>query len=138
MLMVRYSDKRKYRSVVVVASVANTYLPVLLWLKANWGGTIGTRPPRTKKHKVAYLWMTTSRKAATFLTDISPFVIIKRHQIQNALAAQALKKPRSRIARLTDEEWRTALRLVAVQRQLNKRGPHEPNLSVHESVDGDE
>lgn len=135
---VRYSDKRKYRSVVVVASVANTYLPVLLWLRANWGGTIGTRPPRTPKHKVAYLWMSTSRKAAAFLTDISPYVIIKRHQIQNALAAQALKTPGGgRGKPLTDEEWNTAMRFVTAQREMNKRGPREPHLTIRRSADGD-
>jgi hypothetical protein len=82
--------------------------------------------------------MTTSRQAASFLTDISPFVIVKRHQVQNALAAQGLKKPGGgRGKPLTDEEWNTAMRFVTAQREMNKRGPHEPDLTIRRSPDGD-
>ena len=125
MLTIRYQAKRRYRSVVLCATVSNTYLPVLVWLKERWGGTISTpKQAKSQKHKVSHLWMTASRKAAIFLTDVSPFVRVKRGQVDNALAFQATKRPRGAgRKRLTDAEWAGALAFLRRQRQLNARGP---------------
>lgn len=114
-----------YRSVVHCASIANTYLPVLLWVKERWGGTVSsTERSRPQDHKPCFIWNTSSKNAGLFLTDIAPFVWIKRGQVENALAFQATKRRRGSTP-LSDAEWQSAMTFLRHQRELNSRGRKE-------------
>lgn len=63
-------------------------------------------------------------EGSAFLRDISPFVRIKRAQVDNALAFQATKRPcTAGRARLTDGEWATVLAFRRRERRLNARRP---------------
>jgi hypothetical protein len=118
----RRDAEHPYRAVVVYASVANTYLPVLAWIKERWGGTISaTARTRAGDRRLCFIWNTSSKNAGVFLSDIAPFVRIKRDQVENALAFQATKRLRGS-KRLSDAEWQTALDFLHHQRGLNGRG----------------
>lgn len=118
-LCVRYQKKRQYRSGVLCASISNTYLPVLPWLKERWGGTVALRKKkRAEHHKVSGTWNLTCPKAAAFLRDIEPHVKIKRGQVENALAFQDLRDSRRR-RKITAAEWEASLTYLRRQRELN-------------------
>ena len=118
----RNDAARPYRSVVLCASIANTYLPVLVWVKERWGGTIsGTVRSRAQDRRPCFIWNTNSKNAGLFLADIAPFVRIKRDQVENALAFQATKRRRGSTP-LSDAEWQTATDFLRRQRELNGRG----------------
>ena len=111
--------EKQYRSVVLVASISNTYLPVLLWVRERWGGYVTSlKRTRAQDRKPAFEWHTSSRNAAEVLNAIRPFVKIKHQQVENALAFQATKhyrggKPTS------DVEWQAAMSFLRLQRTLN-------------------
>jgi hypothetical protein len=118
----RREGKEPYRSVVVCASIPNTYLPVLVWVKERWGGTIsGKARSRAQDRRLCFIWNTSSKNAGSFLTDIAPYVRIKRDQVENALAFQATKRRRGSQA-LSAAEWQTAIDFLRHQRELNARG----------------
>lgn len=123
-LTIRYTkhrrlEGRRYRSIVVVASISNTFLPVLVWVKERWGGTVtSVTRTRAQDRKPGFQWSTNSRNAAEFLSAVQPHVRIKRDQVDNALAFQATKyyrgsKPTSEI------EWQSAMAFLLRQRTLN-------------------
>lgn len=69
--------------------VTSTHLPVLQHLRALWGGSISQRKFKDpQKHKQQWLWIVCSRLAATLLTNIHGFSIIKARQIDLALSFQ--------------------------------------------------
>lgn len=55
----------------------------LYWLRERWGGTIYYYP----QHKSAAEWMIFSEVARRFLTDIQPFLIVKKAQVNYILGA---------------------------------------------------
>ena len=104
---------------MLVASISNTYLPVLLWVKERWGGSVAfLKPTRAQDREPGFQWHTNSRNAAQFLSAIRPFVKVKHEQVENALAFQATKyyrgsKPTSHTA------WLAAMSFLGPQRTLN-------------------
>lgn len=72
--------------------VCNTYLPVLVWLKDNFGGTINQKvPPKDKNWSPSWSWQTNSNKALNFLETIYPFLRIKKLEVEIAISFQKIK-----------------------------------------------
>lgn len=119
---------RRYRSIVLVASISNTYLPVLVWVKERWGGSVASRKQTLSHHKPDFQWHTNSRNAAEFLSAIRPHVRIKHDQVENALAFQTTKYYRGSKA-TSDVEWQSAMAFLNRQRALNGSLPLEETTS---------
>ena len=88
---------RSPRHVRIVVEVANTDARLVRWLEEPWPPSKKIRPMVRKtrysaKHKPLFLWMLTSRKAEAFLSDVLPYLLIKKDQAELALAAQATIK----------------------------------------------
>ena len=129
----RSDAARPYRSVVLCASIANAYLPVLVWVKELWGGTISaTVRSRAQDRRPCFIWTTNSKNAGLFLEDIAPFARIKHDQIKNALAFQATKRRRGSTP-LSEAEWQTATDFLLRQRALNGRGKTDGSAASSEA-----
>ncbi len=115
------TPKRQGRGRVTV-TVANTNREVLEFLKLCYGGYIGrqTYKDPNPKHKPCYIWIVTCRQALTVLSDIEPYLKIKKLRVQIAIEYQKRRRlgrrPLSEEERAVDEAQRI------VMSQLNKRG----------------
>jgi len=110
-------------SVVLRVSIANTYFPVHSWLRARWGGHVSRRDRPSRDgflRRPIGEWILTSRAAWAFLSDIVPFVVIKKAQVENAVAFQAMKRQPGRTRGLTAEQRRAELRCVTLARELKE------------------
>ena len=63
----------------------------LLYIEGLWGGSINPGPVRSNG-KCSSRWTVTAAKAAVFLVDILPYLIVKREQAKLALELQATKR----------------------------------------------
>lgn len=71
-----------YHPAVSIGMVDREPLDMLM---AQYGGTISAQKPGKLNRQVAYQWRVFGRVAAAFLTDITPYLIIKRAQAENVL-----------------------------------------------------
>ncbi len=61
--------------------ITNTYLPLLLEIKNNFGGKVSIRSKSSDKHRTVFQWRISRRKdIKLFLTIILPFLKEKREQ----------------------------------------------------------
>jgi hypothetical protein len=73
----------------LVAIVGNTDKGVLEWWVERFGGSLYTKKADARpKHRQMFVWETRSKKAATFLEQIRPYVRVKGNQIDAALEFQ--------------------------------------------------
>jgi hypothetical protein len=99
--------------------VTNTYRPILEYLRMSFGGSIYENPSRSSKHKMSYFWKLTSRNAFVVLSQIAPYLKVKREQANLPLRNRALitkKGPRS------DSEIRALTDLTNKMSVLTRRG----------------
>jgi len=89
----------KYRRITpsyeLQIKITNNYLPVLDWLKENYGGSIylhSVKLPRNP-HPVGD-WYLTATKASEFLQSISPYLKIKDKEAIVAIGFQEFKDKR--------------------------------------------
>ena len=69
----------------LVVRLTNTFLPVLDYIKGVYGGTI-YKQPKVKSHYLqVYVLSLTVEQSKKFLTDILPFLVIKKEQAEEAL-----------------------------------------------------
>lgn len=80
------SPPRSNRGFTVEVSIGQKSRPVLDWIAANWGGKV-TKMSR----KDAFIWRTSSKTAGVFLSDIAPYLQVKRRPVELALQLQATK-----------------------------------------------
>jgi hypothetical protein len=61
--------------------VGNTDFGLVTWLKETFGGSVrAIRSTRSPNNKPAWVWRLHCRKAAIFLSQIAPFLLVKREQ----------------------------------------------------------
>lgn len=65
----------------------NDEIEPLVWLRERWGGSIRARKPRPNG-KVHHSWYCFSRQAVVCLTDLLPYLIIKKQRAVLALKFQ--------------------------------------------------
>ena len=75
----------------VCARVTNTDHTILAHLQDRWGGTIVLHTPASERKKLCEQWRCYGPTAATFLTDIFPFLREKRLQAFMALEFRQLE-----------------------------------------------
>ena len=90
--------KGRKRNMEFWITVTNTYRPILEYLRVNFGGSIYESPSKSSKHKMSCFWKLTSRNAFVVLSQIAPYLKIKREPANLVLSKKALitrKGPRS-------------------------------------------
>ena len=70
--------------------IVNTNKEVLEWVKGMFGGSVivRMRPGKYGNNKESFVWLADTRRAASFLRLIKPYVKIKRRQLEIALDFQ--------------------------------------------------
>lgn len=82
----RKPDSRQYLFLSV--SITSTTLPLMLWLKDNFGGSFRSKRVRKQGWKECYGWRLMSQQAAGLLRRVLPYLIIKKEQAEVALEFQ--------------------------------------------------
>ncbi len=113
-----------YRSghgVALHLSIANTFRPVLEWVRQTTGvGCVAMRrsPSKSERHKTGGVWKCTAVAAETILTAVRPSLIIKAVQADLALDfMRRLRLPPEAADHTWQEEYRRRMR------DLNAKGP---------------
>ena len=74
---------------VVVALVANCYLPVMHRFRERFGGSLHRMGRSSERHRRLYQIVLGSAAAAKFLRAVGPYCIVKAEQISLALELQS-------------------------------------------------
>lgn len=82
----RTTGSRQYLFLSV--SVTSTTLPLMLWLKKNFGGSYRSKRPQQDNWRECYGWRLMSRQAAEMLRRTLPYLIVKKEQAEIALEFQ--------------------------------------------------
>lgn len=97
-------------------SIFNTNLTLISWITARFGGTVHSRKRNInwkEEHQVKW----SANEAASLLTAILPYLVIKKEQAEIFIA---LHKTKSNSVSLETQEYRQ--RLCSRIAELNKRG----------------
>lgn len=98
--------------------VSNTNQAILEWFYTNYGGNIDVRKDNRPTRKQCNTWRVAGDKARRFLTDVLPFLRIKK-----PLAVLALSYvPKGRGYRRTSQDVIQVKAIIFQIRTLNKRG----------------
>ena len=100
--------------------VVNTNIDVLKAFQAVWGGDINANYRQKSHWKQAYTWRLQHKSATDFLTEILPFLIVKRQQAEAAIAFNNLRPGQGN--KWTEESKLQADALFNKIRQCNKKG----------------
>jgi hypothetical protein len=85
--------------------ITSTDLPIIEWMRKNFGGATGVQPPNknAKVCRPCWFWGMGSKSATEFLKKIAPLLVIKRQQADLAIEFQSrIEAPG--VNRLTPEE----------------------------------
>lgn len=93
----------KYNQIFI--AVANTDPHPLLIFKELFGGNIKEQKTRSEKHRIAWKWQLTSKKAAKVLTLVLPYLNSKQEQAKLAIEFQNRRQTNMARKKLTEEEW---------------------------------
>ncbi len=108
-------------AVALKITVANTFLPLIEWLKEKTEIGAGLTKDRTPdKHKVSHWFQANSEAAESLLRQIQPYLIVKAQQ--TALALDFMERIRVPALK-ADRTWQLEYR--AKMKALNRRGPTE-------------
>lgn len=104
--------------------VTNTNLLVLELLSKKWGGTISS-VKLCEKHKRRYDWhLTRSSLIVKFISDILPFLLMKKQAAENVLELAKFIMSRKPRKRYTIQDWKYIDKLKDLNISLNRRGDH--------------
>jgi len=79
-------DGEGYISIKPLAiTIANTHYGIISYLKSLMGGFIGTRKQRELRHKQIYIWRSYAVLTRGLLSQILPYLIIKREKALEVL-----------------------------------------------------
>lgn len=112
-----YGDsKRKHR---VQVTISNTDYDFLLWVKQVTSvGSVNKQRAGTAHWKPTFQWCCTSKAAVTFLTQLAPFMRVKKDRAQLAIEFHlSLETPDGRLNVAQQDTYR------AQMMELNHRGP---------------
>lgn len=102
--------------------VTNTKKELLDWLETQFGGSVRLHhgeETTSPNYKVCWRWSLPAKKAERFLMEISPFLLIKRPQVELALVFQ---KPKKAGKPLTDADASLQEAQFLLMKSFNKRG----------------
>jgi hypothetical protein len=99
-----------------------TDFDVLQWAQSVTGvGGICEKRVNVAIHRPAWTWAVWSNEASKLLTELLPYLRIKRSQAENLIEFQAgMRRPGSK--GLTDAEWLFRETCRAKSQKLNQRG----------------
>jgi hypothetical protein len=105
----------------LVALASNTDQTPLVALRERYGGAINLSKARNEKLKAVYSWRIIKRDAMrSFLTDIAPYTLVKKPQIDIALRYLATVAESGK--RIGQQAWDERLACYLEMQALNKRG----------------
>lgn len=109
----------------VTIGMTSKALPILMEMKSTFGGGIQKKRDKTDRWEEAHNWRIGGEGAASFLTKILPFLMLKRRQAELAIALETLRQKNG---------WNETTRLEAAKMKdqmhaLNKKGPDAPNAA---------
>lgn len=116
--------------------VTNTNLQILQDFQKKWGGDINALSLRKENWKQGYSWRISWAKAVDFLSDIEPYLKIKKYQAHAVFAWDAIRPGRGGKVDKDSLEF-----LVSYVHWLNKKGINNeknPLDIVLESIERDE
>jgi hypothetical protein len=118
-----FQARTRNNRIAIRMSVSNTDLDLLEWIREKTGiGSIVTKPSKNPKHKNANWWQANAEAAEHVLTQILPYLVIKREQAEIALETQRrLRIPEMKIDLTWQQEFFDRCQF------LNRRGPAELN-----------
>jgi len=104
---------------MLIIQVSSTCREVLDWLQLTWGvgSVIVTYRPRRPNHRTAYVWRVRGQAASEMLTQMLPYLRIKRAQAELGIYAQSLVVP---CKKLGDEAMAERLKLREEMLKLNR------------------
>jgi len=104
----------------LIVEVDNTNEVLGKFLQDNFGGWIYPKPNKKKpNHKILYQWIIDRGNASTLLKAVLPYLLLKRHQAELAIAFQSRRKvgvALTEAEKIMDDKDYEAMRI------LNKRG----------------
>lgn len=71
-------------------SASQTTVEPIEWLRQRWGGSVRIRKAKENR-KTVWEWAITTQLALKFLTDVRPFLLVKREQADIAIEFQSRK-----------------------------------------------
>ena len=110
--------------------IANTNKDILIWISGLFGYGSVTKKGRKGNRKQGWSLVIVSRQAASFLTDISPYVKVKRGQVALGIEFQKTKGKRKSEYQggNTEDVLKQRLSISEQMSQLNRRGAIEPEV----------
>jgi hypothetical protein len=114
------ADKSTWYGHYLTLTIANTYIPILSWVKTLWKGTLLIRNQAVQRVPIGNLrW--TSLQAVQVLKDIRPYLVVKASQADIAIAfAESIEIKGARINYLSAQEWDDRENLRLAIHQLNR------------------
>ena len=93
------------------------------YLKTKYGGNAASQP--SKNGKIKYNWQLNCQLAATFLKDILPFLVLKKHQAELAIEWADKKPPiqrdkRGRIMSQSEKFKKYTIEVAKLLKQCKK------------------
>lgn len=110
----------------LVVQVANTDRDIIDFFHDRWAGYRAACKMDLTKHRPAWRWIVTARKAAGFLRQIRPYIVrsMMGARIDHGLAFQDAKQPGGRVpSGYLEEQWNAYMWM----RELNLRGSAAAN-----------
>jgi hypothetical protein len=101
--------------------VGQTVPGPLVAIQSRWGGSLRDQPARNPRHQHQWHWRLIGKNAAPFLTDVLPYLRVKRRAALLALDYIALIHPHS--VRLTEEDHARRRPIVEALQALNAGTP---------------
>jgi hypothetical protein len=101
---------------------------------ARYGGSVRTRPPKLIGHKLIYCWSVRGLKGVAALTDLLPYLLLKKQQALLCLELQALKGQgggRLKGGWLSQESLDKRMYLLNKCRELNGRNGKTHRIRIH-------
>lgn len=105
--------------------IANTYVPILEWVKETTGvGSVMAGKKASNVNKAGWWWACNAEAAESVLRQIRPYLRIKAEQADLALETQArLRDPQLKADRTWQSEYRERMQA------MNRRGPRDAALA---------
>lgn len=122
---IQKSSKHALYYVEVTIGMTSKALPVLTEMQKTFGGSLLKKRSKTDKWEEAHNWRIGGEGAASFLTRIVPFLMLKRRQAELAIALETMR---------AEKGWNDATRIKAAAMKeqmhtLNMKGPDAPNAA---------
>lgn len=122
-------QSRRYYGATVDVGMTKKALPILERMKQEYGGTIIKRREKTGRWEESWSWRMHGGEAVAFLRRIGPFLLMKKPQVEVALALHAmidmLPRNPNGTAKWTREAQATAADLKRTMLRLNSKGPEQ-------------